>query len=224
MRRLRAALYTRVSTGDQQTIPMQTAALRKYAKQRGWEIAAEVREIGSGAATRPQREDLMKRARRREIDAVLVWKLDRWGRSVADLAVSLKELHGLGVAFVSLTEALDLTTPSGRAMAGLLSVFAEFERDILRERVIAGLAAARERGVRIGRPATARAKRDEALQLQAAGLSPGRIAKKLGLGRTSVRRLLTSSETRETSADRRARPAGRRRERPAAKAPRRRAR
>jgi DNA invertase Pin-like site-specific DNA recombinase len=91
-------------------------------------------------------ELLLKAARRREIDVILVWRLDRWGRSVTDLVLTLKDLSELGVAFVSLTEALDLTTPSGRAMAGLLAVFAEFEREILRERVVAGLAQARKQG------------------------------------------------------------------------------
>jgi DNA invertase Pin-like site-specific DNA recombinase len=85
------------------------------------------------------REKLMDAARRREIDVVLVWCLDRWGRSVADLLATMKELQHLGVGFVSLTEALDLTTPAGRVMAARLAVFAEFEREVLRERVRAGL-------------------------------------------------------------------------------------
>ena len=137
----RAGLYARVSTQDQQTIPMQTRALREYTTRRGWRIALQVKEIGSGASQREQREQLLEAARRREIDVVLVWRLDRWGRSVADLLATLQELEHLGVGFVSLTEALDLTTPTGRAMAGLLAVFAEFEREILRERVRAGLSA-----------------------------------------------------------------------------------
>jgi DNA invertase Pin-like site-specific DNA recombinase len=95
---------------------------------------------------------LLDAARRREIDVVLVWRLDRWGRSVADLLATLQELDHLGVGFVSLTEALDLSTPAGRAMAGLLAVFAECERDILRERVRAGLDHARQTGKRLGRP------------------------------------------------------------------------
>jgi DNA invertase Pin-like site-specific DNA recombinase len=86
---------------------------------------------------------------------VLVWRLDRWGRSVTDLLSTLQELDHLGVGFISLTEALDLTTPAGRAMAALLAVFAEFEREILRERVRAGLAHARQNGKRLGRPLTA---------------------------------------------------------------------
>ena len=139
----RAGLYARVSTNDQQTLPMQSRAMREYAARRGWTIAVQVREVGSGAAKREAREKLLEAARRREIDVVLVWRLDRWGRSVTDLLATLQELEHLGVGFVSLTEALDLTTPAGRAMAGLLAIFAEFEREILRERTRAGLAHAR---------------------------------------------------------------------------------
>src|SRR5881396_1858971 len=121
----RAGLYARVSTNDQQTLPMQSRAMREYAARRGWTIALQVREVGSGAARREAREKLLEAARRREIDVVLVWRLDRWGRSVTDLLITLQELEHLGVGFVSLTEALDLTTPAGRAMAGLLAIFAE---------------------------------------------------------------------------------------------------
>jgi Resolvase, N terminal domain len=129
----RAGLYARVSTNDQQTIPLQIRALREYAVRRGWTIAMQIKEFGSGASQRQQREKLLDAARRRDVDVVLVWRLDRWGRSVADLLATLQELRHLGVGFVSLTEALDLTTPAGRAMAALLAVFAEFEREILRE-------------------------------------------------------------------------------------------
>ena len=111
------------------------------------------------------REKLLEAARRREIDVVLVWRLDRWGRSVTDLLATLQELEHLGVGFVSLTEALDLTTPAGRAMAALLAVFAEFEREILRERVRAGLAHARRNGTKLGRPITAAAKAGEVQEL-----------------------------------------------------------
>src|ERR1700744_47917 len=151
----RVGLYSRVSTFDQHTIPLQIRALREYAARRGWTIALQMKEVGSGAAQRELREKLLDAARRREIDVVLVWRLDRWGRSVADLLATLQELEHLGVGFVSLTEALDLTTPAGRAMAGLLAVFAAFEREILGERTRAGLAHARENGKRLGRPATA---------------------------------------------------------------------
>src|SRR5437762_339163 len=120
----RAGLSARVSTDDQQTLSMQSRGMREDAARRGWTIAVNVRELGSGAAQREAREKLLEAARRREIDVVLVWRLDRWGRSVTDLLATLQELEHLGVGFVSLTEALDLTTPAGRAMAGLLAVFA----------------------------------------------------------------------------------------------------
>ena len=130
-----------------------------------------VREVGSGAAKREAREKLLEAARRREIDVVLVWRLDRWGRSVTDLLATLQELEHLGVGFVSLTEALDLTTPAGRAMAGLLAVFAAFEREILGERTRAGLAHARQNGKRLGRPATAAVHAAEIRKLHRAGVS-----------------------------------------------------
>src|SRR5262249_2154505 len=121
---LRVGGYARVSTEDQQTLAMQNRALQEYATRRGWTIAMKVREVNSGAVKREAREKLLEAARRREIDLVLVWRLDRWGRSVTDLLATLQELEHLGGGFVSLTEALDLTTPAGRAMAGVLGVFA----------------------------------------------------------------------------------------------------
>jgi putative DNA-invertase from lambdoid prophage Rac len=187
---LRAGLYARVSTNDQQTIPLQIRALREYSARRGWTIALQVKEVGSGASQRQLREKLLEAARRREIDVVLVWRLDRWGRSVADLLATLQELQHLGVGFISLTEALDLTTPASRAMAALLAVFAEFEREILRERVRAGLAHARQKGQTLGRPATAARHALEIRNLHRAGVSKAEIARRLEIGRTSVRRIL----------------------------------
>jgi putative DNA-invertase from lambdoid prophage Rac len=187
---LRAGLYARVSTPDQQTLPLQIHAMRDYAAKRGWSLVAQIKEVGSGASQRELREALLAAARRREIDVVLVWRLDRWGRSVADLVSTLQELQHLGVGFVSLTEALDLTTPAGRAMAGLLAVFAEFEREILRERVRAGLIHARQNGKRLGRPPSAAHQADQVRRLYRAGLSKSEIARQLKIGRTSVRRIL----------------------------------
>jgi putative DNA-invertase from lambdoid prophage Rac len=186
----RAGLYARVSTNDQQTLAMQNRAMREYIARRGWTVTMQVREIGSGSAHREVREKLLNAARRREIDIVVVWRLDRWGRSVTDLLATLQELEHLGVGFVSLTEALDLTTPSGRAMAGLLAVFAEFEREVLRERVRAGLADARRKGKRLGRPMTAGLQADKVRKLHRAGVSKAEIARRLQIGRTSVRRVL----------------------------------
>ncbi len=190
---LRAGLYARISTTDRQTLPMQNRALREYAARRGWIVALQVREVGSGAVERKAREQLMEAARRRDIDVVLVWRLDRWGRSVTDLLATLQELEHLGVGFVSLTEALDLTTPAGRAMAGLLAIFAEFEREILRERTRAGLAEARRNGKRLGRPLTAGLRTAEIRKLHLAGVAKAEIARRLQVGRTSVRRILKTN-------------------------------
>jgi DNA invertase Pin-like site-specific DNA recombinase len=148
-----------------------------------------VREVGSGAAKRQAREKLLEAARRREIDVVLVWRLDRWGRSVTDLLATLQELEHLGVGFVSITEALDLTTAAGRAMAAMLAVFAAFEREV-QERTRAGLAHARLNGKRLGRPMTAGLQAAEIRKLHRAGISKSEIARRLQIGRTSVRRIL----------------------------------
>ena len=168
-------------------------ALKWPPNGRGWAIAVNVREVGSGAAKQEAREKLLETARRREIDVVLVWRLDRWGRSVTDLLATLQELEHLGVGVVSLTEALDLTTPAGRAMATLLAVFAAFEREILGERTRAGLAHARQNGKRLGRPATAALHTAEIRRLHRGGIAKAEIARRLGVGRTSIRRILGDS-------------------------------
>ncbi len=134
----------------------------------------------------------MRAARRRDIDCVLVWKLDRWSRSLHDLVSTLKELTDLEVGFVSLTEAVDLNTALGRAMAGVLSVFAEFELEMLSERVKAGIAQARKNGRNHGRPRTAALHKDKVRRLFAQGKSKAEIARKLGIGRTSVIRILAN--------------------------------
>ena len=191
----RVAVYARVSTHDQQTLPMQLEAMRAYAERKGWQIVSTVEEVGSGAKTCPRREELLRAARRREIDVIVVWRLDRWGRSLVDLIATLQELTALKVGFVSLSEALDLTTPSGRAFAGMLAVFAEFERDILRDRVKAGIAQARKEGRPHGRPATITGKAQEIRRLAREGLSKSAIANRLKIGRTSVRRLLADARS-----------------------------
>ena len=117
---MKMGLYARVSTYDQQTLALQRNAMVAYAQQRRGAIVAVVEDVGSGGNERLQREELMRAARRREIDAIVVWRLDRWGRSLADLVSTLQELYELGVGFISLSEALDFATPTGRAMAGML--------------------------------------------------------------------------------------------------------
>ena len=150
---LRVALYARVSTHDQQTLAMQMDAMREFATRCGWTVTDAIEVIGSGATdNRSKRQELLKAAQQRKLEVILVWKLDGWGRSLIDLMTALHELMALGVGFVSLTEALDLTTSAGRAFAGFLAVFEEFERDLIRERVKAGMRDARKRGKAHGRP------------------------------------------------------------------------
>jgi putative DNA-invertase from lambdoid prophage Rac len=189
---MRVGIYTRVSTHDQQTLPLQLESLRKYAHARKWKIVLELEDVASGVKERKKREQVLEAARKREIDVVLVWKLDRWGRSLTDLFSTLEELNNLGVAFVSLTEAIDLTSPIGRAIAGVLSVFAAFERELLRERVKAGIAQARKKGRKHGRPPTVAKYASKVQSLRAQGVTQAEIARRLSIGRSSVRRLLAN--------------------------------
>jgi DNA invertase Pin-like site-specific DNA recombinase len=153
---MKTALYARVSTLDKGQDPqMQLRELREYCQRRGWEIVGEYIDAGiSGSKdSRPELNRLMADAKRRKLDAVLVWKLDRFGRSLKHLVNSLAEFESLGVAFISLKESLDLTTPAGRLMFGVIAAMAEFERDLIRERVKAGIAYRRSKGFHVGRKA-----------------------------------------------------------------------
>jgi putative DNA-invertase from lambdoid prophage Rac len=194
---LRCAIYARVSTAGQQSVPAQLEALRDYAQRRGWKVEMEISEVGSGAKSRPKRETLMAAARSRTIDVIAVAKLDRWGRSLADLVTSMQELTDLGVGFVSVSDSIDLTTAAGKALAGMLSVFAAFERDLIIERVRSGLAHAKKHGTRsgkaIGRPATAAARSVEVRALRNQGVSLTEIATKTGLSYGSVHRLVNAA-------------------------------
>ena len=189
----RCAIYARVSTAGQQSVPAQIDAMRDYATRRGWTVVMEVSEVGSGAKARPKREAVMVEARRRDIDVIVVAKLDRWGRSLSDLVNSLEELAAIGVGFVSLADSLDMTTPGGRAFAGMLKVFAAFERDLIVDRVRNGLIHAKKHGTRsgkaIGRPATARERSVEVRALRSQGLSLPAIVAKTGLSYGSVHRI-----------------------------------
>ncbi len=187
---MRVALYARVSTKDQNTLPMQMKAMRSLARQRNWTVVMAVKETGSGASDRPERESILDAARRHHIDAVIVWKIDRWGRSLSDLVATLKELTELGVSFVSVTEFFDLGTTTGKAMAGMLSVFSEFERDMLRERIKAGIAQSMKKGHPHGRPRSALKHAAKIKRFYAEGMTKAAIARKLKIGRTSVIRIL----------------------------------
>ena len=148
------ALYARVSTLNSQDPEMQLAELREFAGRRGWQIVEEFTDQGvSGCKeARPALNRLMADACRRRFDAIVVWKIDRFGRSLKHRVNSLAELAALGVAFVSLRDNLDLSTPSGRLMFQIIGAMAEFERALIQERVRAGLRNARAKGRRLGRP------------------------------------------------------------------------
>jgi putative DNA-invertase from lambdoid prophage Rac len=152
---MRAALYAWVSTDEEATLLLQSNALLAYVAARGWTAICQIEDIGSEAEEHPGRAELMKLARGGALDAVVVWRLDRWGYSLADLVQTLQDLNALGVGFVSLSEPLDLTAPSGRAMSEMLVVLGEFERKARRERVKAGISRARRQGRPHGRPPTA---------------------------------------------------------------------
>lgn len=150
----RVALYARVSTLNNQDPEMQLAELREYAGRRGWQIVDEFTDQGvSGCKeSRPALNRLMSDACRRRFDAVLVWKIDRFGRSLKHLVNSLAEIGALGVSFISFRDNLDLSTPSGRLMFQIIGAMAEFERALIQERVRAGIRNARAKGKRLGRP------------------------------------------------------------------------
>src|SRR5215472_8488506 len=151
---LRVALYARVSTLDKgQDVNLQLNELRDYSERRGWTIAGEFVDNGiSGAKeSRPELNRLMADAKKRKFDAIAVWKLDRFGRSLKHLIMTLADLESLGIVFVSLRDGFDLSTASGRLMFQIIGAMGEFERNLIRERVRAGMAHARAKGRKLGR-------------------------------------------------------------------------
>ena len=190
---MRTAIYTRVSTADQRP-EIQTARLRGYANARDFEVVEEFVDHGvSGAkASRPALDRMMEAARRREFDAVLVAKLDRLARSVHHLTQLAAELEALGVGLVVVDQAIDTTTPSGRLLFNVLGSIAEFERDLIRERTLAGVEAARRRGARIGRPEVCDRKlRERIVRLSQAGSKSLReIAEMVGVSKSTVARVV----------------------------------
>ena len=178
----RVALYARVSTLLGQSPEMQLVELREYAARRGWHVIGEYVDRASGIKeSRPALNRLMTDARRRKFDMIAVWKIDRFGRSLKHLVNALAELEAVGVAFASLRDNLDLSTPAGRLMFQIIAAMAEFERALIQERVRAGLRNARQRGKRLGRP---RVVVDVAQirSLRAVGASWRTISRQLGVG------------------------------------------
>jgi DNA invertase Pin-like site-specific DNA recombinase len=188
----RAALYLRVST-DEQTIENQRPALAAVAERRGWTIVREYADEGiSGAGGRDKRPGLdaaLKDAVRRRYDVLVVWSIDRLGRSTAAVSTALAELDAAGVAIYADKEGMDATTPHGRAMLQMAAVFAELERGMIRERTIAGIARARAEGKHIGRPATDARKEAKVRATLAAGNGILKTAKLCGVGVSVVQRL-----------------------------------
>lgn len=184
---MRAALYARVSTRDKQNPEMQLNELRSYAERRGWDLAGEYLDLGiSGAqAGRPEMDRLLADCRRRAVDAVVVFRFDRFARSVRHLVDALEEFRALGIEFVSLHENVDTTTPIGRFSFHIFAALAEFERELIRERVRSGLANARAQGTRSGKPiGRPRAAVDASTvaRLRAQGRSWRAIATEMGVG------------------------------------------
>lgn len=179
---MRCAIYGRVSTAEQSTI-MQLEELRAYCQRRGWEIVEEFTDTGiSGSAeSRPALNRLLLSARRRQFDAVLVYRYDRFARSLRALVNALSEFDALGIHFVSLHEGVDTSTPNGRLVFGIFASIAEFERELIRSRVRSGLAAARARGKQLGRPRVS-PDAPRIAALRDAGRSWPQIAKTLGCG------------------------------------------
>lgn len=192
----RVALYARVSTLAGQSPEMQLVELREYAERRGWQVAEEYVDAGvSGAKeSRPALNRMMTDAKQRKFDAVACWKLDRFGRSVKHVVVALADFEALGIAFVSLRDNLDLSTPSGRLMFQIIAAMAEFERALIQERVRSGLQNAKRRGRKLGRPSLVLDKARIA-RLRASGASIRAISAQLGISLGSVHKALQERST-----------------------------
>ena len=189
----RVGIYCRVST-DGQSVDLQVNELREYAARREWIVIDEYLDVGvSGAKeSRPALNRMMLDARQRKFDILLVWKIDRFGRSLKHLVNSLAELENLGVAFVSLRDSLDLSSSAGRLMAQLLGAISEFERSLITERVRAGIRNARNKGGRLGRPPL-EVDGGRIARLRASGASLRAISEQLGMSLGSVHRALGRS-------------------------------
>jgi len=187
---LRVGIYARVSTCEQSLDP-QLHELRDLADRRGWRVIGEFTDLGiSGTRDRrPGLDKLLKETHRGGIDVVLVWKFDRFARSVRHLVTALDDFRARGIDFVSASDAVDTTTPGGRFMFQVLGAVAELERELIRERTIAGLAAARRKGRLLGRK-PARMDEDLLLDLRAQGCSVREIAARMGVSKSLVAKRL----------------------------------
>jgi len=190
---VKVAIYVRVSTNEQ-TTENQVRELTQWADRAGHKIVAVYDDNGiSGAKGREYRKEfdkLLRGAVRREFDLVAAWSVDRLGRSLQDLVSFLQELHGAGVDLYLHQQALDTTTPSGRAMFQMMGVFAEFERSMISERVKAGLARTKAKGTKLGRPTVSTEREAQILELRSQGMGMLAIGKELGVGTSTVQRVV----------------------------------
>lgn len=191
----RVGIYARVSTSDQHC-SQQLKEIREYVAARGWPVQGEYVDhaVSGKKDSRPALNRLMAAARRRQVDAILVWKLDRWGRSMAHIVTSIQELDSLGVRFIAVTQGIDTDAgnPTSRLMLNLLSAFAAFERELIVERTRAGLARARREGRVGGRPRVI-VDRQKVRMLEAEGSTMREIAEELGISAASVCRILKAT-------------------------------
>jgi DNA invertase Pin-like site-specific DNA recombinase len=177
----RVAIYYRVSTADQ-SHDAQIRELREYASRRGLQITDEYLDTASGAKkSRPELDRMLKDVRSRKVDIVLVWTFDRFARSTSHLLSTLEEFQALGIDFVSYSQQIDTTTPAGKLTFTVLAAIAEFEREMIRERVGSGMAAAKAKGKRIGRRRIPMAKQNRVRRLRSEGMSFRKIAAELGI-------------------------------------------
>jgi putative DNA-invertase from lambdoid prophage Rac len=182
-----------VST-DEQDEGMQLTALRELASQRGWQLVAEYVDHGvSSRKVRPQLETLMRDAQKHKFDAVAVWKFDRFARSTRELVFALEQFENWGIAFVSATQGIDTSGPMGRLVFSVLAAIAEFERDLIRERVIAGMREARRKGKHCGRPMIG-FDIDQAAELRRGGMSWRKMAAAMGVPVHLLRARLASMQ------------------------------
>jgi len=189
----RVGIYVRVSTTNGQTTENQLRELRQVAARAGWDVVREFEDVGisgaKGRDQRPQYDALLKAVVRREVDMVAAWSVDRLGRSMTDLLAFLNELQGHGADLYLHQQALDTSTPSGRALFGMLAVFAEFERAMIRDRVNTGLSRAKANGKRLGRPALPTDMEAKVRELRASGMGIVKVASTLGIGVSAVQRI-----------------------------------
>ncbi len=186
---MKVALYARVSTAEQ-TVETQLLELRRFIQARGWTVYREFLDegISGGKERRPALDGLLKDARRRRVDTICVWSLDRLGRSLKHLVTILDEFQALGISFISLKEGLDWSTPTGKLQAQILAVISEFERARIAERVTAGLARVRKNGQRLGRPEKVV---PESLLAPVRGLPVREAAEQLGVSLATAYRWLS---------------------------------